>query len=88
MADAAVAEPEDYSSLAQLRDYECPECGELDGMAYTESEAEAILGGDDHGFVRCAECGEELEPTVEAAIAMLEMVERRMGTQTSETIGG
>lgn len=72
-------EERDATMLEQLADYECPECGELADQGYTELEAADILGGDERGFLRCPECGEVLEPTLGAALAMLELVERRMG---------
>lgn len=56
-------------SLELLRSYECPDGCEFfdsdDGTPFvTEREAFEMLGGDEHGFVRCIDCGAELEPTV------------------------
>jgi len=71
------------TALEQLADYECPECGPLTEDALwdllTEDDAMTILGGDEHGFLRCPneECGEELELTAEASAGMLAMVAER-----------
>ena len=70
----------DAETLAQLADYECPECGPLvDGGAtlFSEAEAHAILGGDERGFIRCPDCGAELESTLEASLGMLKLIAER-----------
>ena len=74
---APVAGDDDDSYLAMIRDYECPDGCEF---AYLLSEAEAadIIGGDEHGFLRCPWCGEELELTLEAAIANHEWLMERL----------
>jgi hypothetical protein len=67
-----------------LSDYECPECGPVidpdNPMLLTEDEALGVLGGDERGFLRCPNgwCDEELEPTVEAALDMLDLLKERM----------
>lgn len=68
------------TSLEMLADFECPQdCDFLDGLS--EVEASDVLGGDDRGNVRCPICGEELEPTLEAALDMLDFVAERMREQ-------
>lgn len=72
----------DESSIEMLRSYECPDGCEFfdsdDGTPFlTEREAFEMLGGDEHGFVRCIDCGEELEPTIDATLDMLKMVAER-----------
>ncbi len=73
----------DQDTLDMLADYECPECGLLveDGkLTYVmEWDADSILGGDEHGFIRCPDCGEELEQTLDASLDMLKMVAERAG---------
>jgi hypothetical protein len=80
----------DFTSLEQLADYECPECGPLADMGYTEDEASEILGGDENGWLRCVECaydddgqpdpsaGAELELTAEASAANLAWLAERL----------
>ena len=68
----------EYSSLSMLRDYECPDCGREPLEDLTEGDAQTIMGGDETGAIVCPQCGEELEPTIEAALAMLAMVQERM----------
>jgi hypothetical protein len=81
MADTS---DDDYSSLAMLRDYECPECGPVvddDAVKWglmTEDIASDILGGDDNGVMRCPDCGEELEQTLDARLDFLKMVGERI----------
>lgn len=70
----------DATSLELLAGYECPECGPMvdpDRGAFTETEADSILGGDELGFVRCPDCDCELEPTFEAALDRLALIAER-----------
>lgn len=68
------------TALEQVAGFECPECGPMADLELTEAEALDVLGGDERGFTRCPNdwCREELEPTLEAALAMLEMVAARL----------
>lgn len=78
------------TSIEILADYECPECGPVivpgDPLALTEDEATDVLGGDEHGFLRCPNdwCDEELEPTAEAAMDMLQLIAERMQARLAE----
>lgn len=71
----------DPDDLAMLADYECPDCGPLveeDGTTTLHpSQANEILGGDEEGVLRCPDCGEELEQTMDALLGMLQLVAER-----------
>lgn len=72
----------DPDDVDMLRDYECPECGpfidESDGVpTITAGEVNAVLGGDEDGYQRCPDCGEEVDHTLEASLDMLRLVAER-----------
>lgn len=71
----------DSTIFDQLREYECPEGCEFfsgDEPMVSEYDAELMLGGDEHGVLRCVDCGAELDTTLEAAVAMLSMIAERV----------
>lgn len=85
----------DDSTLAQLRAYECPEGCEFfedDGTPMvSEHEADQMIGGDEHGFLRCVDCDAVLEQSLEGALDMLQLIAERhpeMADAISAQVGG
>lgn len=74
VASAPKYRPDGQSNLEVLGSYECPECGPVENMKLTETEATAVLGGDERGFVRCPNCDEEIELMLDASLDLLRVV--------------
>jgi hypothetical protein len=71
----------DPDEVEMLRSYECPECGPFfndDGPTVTPAEMASILGGDHLGFMRCPDCGCEVEQTLDSMLDSLRLIAERM----------
>lgn len=78
---------DDPTCIELLRDYECSEGCEFfsgDEPMVSEHDASIMLGGDEQGELRCIDCGAELEPTTEAALAMLQLIAERVPSLAPE----
>lgn len=71
----------DPTCIELLRDYECSDGCEFfsgDEPMVSEHDAELMIGGDEHGVMRCIDCGAELDVTLDAAIDRLRMIAERV----------